>query len=287
MTIKVKENLVSPSKYKIKCPQKITPKYITVHNTWNDASAENEIAYMIRNTLPISYHFAVDDKEVIKGIPLSRNAYHCGDGRGQGNMASIGVEICYSKSGGVKYEKAEKLAIKFIAQLLHERGWGINRVKKHQDWNGKYCPHRILNEGRWNSFKKAIEKELASLSKPKKAAQTKKSTKGDMKTTSIVVYLQSIGVDYSFANRKKLAKQYGISNYSGTAAQNTKLLEKMRAAANKPKGDMKTSSLVDYLKSIGEDSSFANRKKLAKEYGIKNYSGTAAQNTNLLKKMRG
>lgn len=29
--------------------------------------------------------------------------------------------------------------------------------KKHQDWNGKYCPLRILNEKRWNSFLKRIE----------------------------------------------------------------------------------------------------------------------------------
>lgn len=53
------------------------------------------------------------------------------------------------------------------------------------------------------------------------------------------------------------------------------------------KGDMKTTSIVDYLKSIKVDSSIANRKKLASQYGVKNYSGTAAQNAELLKKMRG
>ncbi|CJT22955.1 N-acetylmuramoyl-L-alanine amidase CwlA precursor [Streptococcus pneumoniae] len=72
----------------------------------------------------------------------------------------MGVEICYSKSGGARYKAAEKLAIKFVAQLLKERGWGVDRVRKHQDWNGKYCPHRILSEGRWNQVKAAIEKEL-------------------------------------------------------------------------------------------------------------------------------
>ncbi|MED1125142.1 N-acetylmuramoyl-L-alanine amidase [Bacillus atrophaeus] len=53
------------------------------------------------------------------------------------------------------------------------------------------------------------------------------------------------------------------------------------------KGDMKTGSIVDYLKSIGVDASLANRKKLASQYGVKNYSGSAAQNAELLKKMRG
>ena len=161
MAIKVVKNLVSKSKYGLKCPNPMKAEYITIHNTANDASAANEISYMKNNSSSTSFHFAVDDKQVIQGIPTNRNAWHTGDGtNGTGNRKSIGVEICYSKSGGVRYKAAEKLAIKFVAQLLKERGWGIDRVRKHQDWNGKYCPHRILSEGRWNQVKAAIEKEL-------------------------------------------------------------------------------------------------------------------------------
>ncbi|QNA80280.1 MULTISPECIES: N-acetylmuramoyl-L-alanine amidase [Bacillus] len=164
MTISVKKNLVSEAKYALKCPNAMTAEYITIHNTANDASAANEISYMIGNTSSTSFHFAVDDKEVRQGIPTNRNAWHTGDGKnGTGNRKSIGVEICYSKSGGPKYKAAEKLAIKFVAQLLKERGWGIDRVRKHQDWNGKYCPHRILSEGRWDEVKAAIEAELKAL----------------------------------------------------------------------------------------------------------------------------
>ncbi|WP_336805366.1 N-acetylmuramoyl-L-alanine amidase [Bacillus subtilis] len=164
MTISVKKNLVSEAKYALKCPNAMTAEYITIHNTANDASAANEISYMIENTSSTSFHFAVDDKEVRQGIPTNRNAWHTGDGKnGTGNRKSIGVEICYSKSGGPKYKAAEKLAIKFVAQLLKERGWGIDRVRKHQDWNGKYCPHRILSEGRWDEVKAAIETELKAL----------------------------------------------------------------------------------------------------------------------------
>ncbi|MCA1182376.1 N-acetylmuramoyl-L-alanine amidase [Bacillus licheniformis] len=163
MAISVKKNLVASSKYHVKCPYSMDAKYITFHNTANDASAANEIAYMIRNNNQVSYHFAVDDKEVVQGIPTNRNAWHCGDGNGPGNRSSIGVEVCYSKSGGAKYKAAEKLAIKFIAQLLKERGWGVDRVKKHQDWSGKYCPHRVLDEGRWDAVKAAIAAELKAL----------------------------------------------------------------------------------------------------------------------------
>jgi len=43
-------------------------------------------------------------------------------------------------------------------------------------------------------------------------------------------------------------------------------------------------SIVDYLSSVGQNSSYSNRKKL---YGASGYSGSASQNTELLKKMRG
>ncbi len=45
-------------------------------------------------------------------------------------------------------------------------------------------------------------------------------------------------------------------------------------------------SVVDYMNKKGMDSSFGNRKKLAKKYGIKNYKGTANQNIELLNKLK-
>ena len=48
----------------------------------------------------------------------------------------------------------------------------------------------------------------------------------------------------------------------------------------------KGNSIVDYLKSVGVNSSMANRKKIAENAGIKNYTGTASQNTKLLNDMR-
>ncbi|CAM3728737.1 N-acetylmuramoyl-L-alanine amidase [Mesobacillus zeae] len=161
--IKPKLNLVSPNKHNIKCPNAMDPESITIHNTYNDASAENEVKYMTSNNNEVSFHFAIDDKEVVQGIPLNRNAWAAGDGNGPGNRKSIHIEICYSKSGGTRYYQAEGLTVQFVAQLLKERGWGVERVKKHQDWSGKNCPHRILAEGRWDSFKNAVAIELKKL----------------------------------------------------------------------------------------------------------------------------
>src|SRR5699024_8057173 len=75
-----------------------------------------------------------------------------------------------------------------------------------------------------------------SKSNKKPSNSAKSNAKGDMKTGSIVVYLQSIGEPYSFAHRQKLASKHGIKNYSGTASQNKRLLSILRGstASNKP-----------------------------------------------------
>lgn len=154
----------------------MTPEFYVVHNTANDASARNEIAYMLKNNNKVSYHYAIDDKEVIQAIPENRNAWHAGDGNGPGNRKGIGIEICYSKSGGKKFEEAEKLAAKFIAFKLKEKGWDISRVKKHQDFSGKYCPHRTLDLG-WQRFLDMIQNELNKLKGAEKVTDKNKPSK--------------------------------------------------------------------------------------------------------------
>lgn len=152
-----REMLVSEQKYRIKCPYAMTPQFIVVHNTANDASAENEVKYMEGNDKPISFHYAVDDKYVIKAIPEWRNAFHAGDGHsGRGNRYGLSIEICYSKSGGNRFMNAEENAAKFIAELLKKYKWDITHVKKHQDFSGKYCPHRTLDMG-WDRFLSMIK----------------------------------------------------------------------------------------------------------------------------------
>ncbi|EHO1190903.1 N-acetylmuramoyl-L-alanine amidase family protein [Listeria monocytogenes] len=154
-----RQNLVSSSKYNIKAPNAMKAKKITIHNTYNDASSQNETDYCKNNNNEVSFHVAVDDKEAIQVVPFNRNAWHCGDGgNGYGNRNTIGVETCYSKSGGAKYIAAEKNTIKYVAGLCVQQGIIASKdtIKKHQDWSGKYCPHRILAEKRWPAVQQAI-----------------------------------------------------------------------------------------------------------------------------------
>ena len=158
--LKVRKILPPINKYDIKCPYPMDPTYITVHNTANQASAINEITYMHNNNNEVSFHYAVDDIEAIQGLPLNRNGWHSGDGsQGTGNRKSIAVEICYSQYGGEKFDKAEKNAAKLIALLMEKFNIPIDRVRKHQDWSGKYCPHRTLDAG-WDRFVDMIMREV-------------------------------------------------------------------------------------------------------------------------------
>lgn len=76
--MEIRQMLVDKSKYDIKCPYSTTPKFIIVHNTENDASANNEISYMRNNNNEVSFHIAVDDKEAVQGIPFNRNSWNAG-----------------------------------------------------------------------------------------------------------------------------------------------------------------------------------------------------------------
>lgn len=150
--MQITKMLVPESKYPIKCPYEMNPEFIVIHNTANDASAMSEISYMIGNNNKVSYHCAIDNYRVVQGVPFNRNTWNAGDGgNGNGNRKGISLEICYSRSGGEQFEEAEKLAAEYTAYLLKQYDWGIDKVKKHQDFANKYCPQRTLDMG-WQRF---------------------------------------------------------------------------------------------------------------------------------------
>lgn len=146
---------------------------ITIHNTGNASStAQNERGWLTNatNTRTASYHIVVDEKEAIECIPLNESAWHAGDGSGvkSGNRSSIGVEICESGN----YAQALDNAVKLVAKMLKERGWGIDRLRRHYDWSGKICPRLMYDNGKWTGweqFKKAVVAELEGVEKVEKA----------------------------------------------------------------------------------------------------------------------
>ncbi len=115
--VNIVKKIVPESRYYLKCPYEMTPTRIVVHNTANDAPARNEISYMTNNDYETSFHYAVDDKEIVQGLPENRNGWHASDGNGKGNREGIAIEICYSKSGGDRFIKAEENAVDLIVDI--------------------------------------------------------------------------------------------------------------------------------------------------------------------------
>ncbi|WP_199715006.1 peptidoglycan recognition protein family protein [Acutalibacter sp. 1XD8-33] len=174
--MRIVEKSCPQEKYSAKCPYTRTPRFVVVHNTGNDAPAENEAAYMQRREEEVSFHFAVDEDKAVQCLPLDRNAWASGDGRGPGNMYGIHVEICRSLSGGERFTKAEQNAARLTAGLLKRYGWGPGQVKKHQDFDGKYCPHRTLDLG-WQRFLNLVKAELERLNKKEEPKLTEAQVK--------------------------------------------------------------------------------------------------------------
>ena len=136
-------------------------KYITIHDTGNSdagAGAKNHSKWVRTNPDPdflSSWHFTVDDRIIIKQLPLSEHGWHAGDGaNGTGNRQSIGIEICENSDGN--RELAEKNAAWLCAKLIGEVPTLLvfpDCMRQHYHWTGKNCPRVIRGkEGGWEGF---------------------------------------------------------------------------------------------------------------------------------------
>ena len=109
-------------------------------------------------------------------------------------------------------------------------------------------------------------------------------------TTASLIHVQRRNVTGVYRVRE------GSHTYAGTDFLTKVKAIECPAAAETPEDETTTSnlpnlvgysgvSIVDGLKSAGADSSYAYRKTLADQLGIQGYSGTAAQNLEMLRKL--
>lgn len=134
-----------------------TIKYIVIHETDNfkagaDAKAHNDFLLSQANTQELSWHYTVDDHEIYHNLPDDEAAYHASDHLKQdgGNLNGIGIELCVNEDGD--YEKTLENGVQLVAKLLHEYNLSVEDVKKHQDFSGKICPARLIENKRWDEF---------------------------------------------------------------------------------------------------------------------------------------
>ena len=141
------------------------PEYITIHETGNtskNAGAINHGAYLQKTGVNIqkSWHYAVDDKNIVQSIPITENAWHAGDGyNGTGNRKSIAIEICVNPESN--FNDAVQNAIELTVMLMRKYSIRIDHIVPHKHWSGKKCPWNILqgNPITWDEFIHRVKTE--------------------------------------------------------------------------------------------------------------------------------
>ncbi|MFF2889851.1 N-acetylmuramoyl-L-alanine amidase [Paenibacillus sp. NPDC057967] len=183
----------------------MVPTYITIHNTGNPTStARNERNWLTNpgNTATASYHIAIDERETIECLPLNEVGWHAGDGgSGPGNRSSIGIEICESGD----YAKTLDRAAELVASLLRERGWGIDKLRRHYDWSRKNCPRLMNKDGKWTGwteFKTMVSAKLAP--KPTEPVKPTKPTEPSLPSVPITTKTSTLSPVNVIVNGTKL-----------------------------------------------------------------------------------
>ncbi|SMO48564.1 peptidoglycan recognition protein family protein [Melghirimyces algeriensis] len=207
--MKTKKQYIPAEHRNIRPGIKMKPRYITIHNTGNtDQGADADAhARLLKkgNNRQASWHFSVDDKKVVQHLPTDEVGWHAGDGRGSGNMSSIGVEICENRDGD--FAQAEANTAQLVRRLCDELDIPVSRVVPHRHWSGKNCPHRTLRH--WGQFiemvKKAPQKpdnpfdqfqpeELSPAPNGAGFTRTLKNTRPQMKGKDVLAVQEFLGV---------------------------------------------------------------------------------------------
>lgn len=145
-------------------------KYLVIHETDNfsagaDAAAHNSFIHQNANAEEgiVSWHYTVDDHEIYHHLPDSEPGYHAGDRMDEdgGNMNGIGIEMCVNEDGN--YEQTLINAERLCARLLIEYDLKPSALRKHEDFSGKVCPAKLINDGRWDEFCNAVEQKYREL----------------------------------------------------------------------------------------------------------------------------
>ncbi|MBM7837741.1 hypothetical protein JOC54_000972 [Alkalihalobacillus xiaoxiensis] len=181
------------------------------------------------------------------------------------NMNLVRARITNGAVGGEIIEKRPSKpstgkSIDQVAEEVRKGAWGNNPQREADLKAAGYDAAAVQ--------RRVNELERSSNSKP---APAQAKPKGNQTTGSIVVYLDSVGVNSSFSNRARLAQQHGTSNYSGTATQNTRLLNILRgggstSAPSKP-AVRAGEGIVNWMNRAKLDSSYTNRARLAAQHG--------------------
>jgi len=131
--------------------------YITIHETANQSPGAGAAAHANLqsrgNVRSASWHYSVDELAIVQSFRDNQRCWHAGDGRGNGNMSSIAIEICVNSDGD--FTGAVGNAASLVQTLMARHGIPASRVVQHNHWSGKNCPTFLRTGSRgitWANF---------------------------------------------------------------------------------------------------------------------------------------
>lgn len=143
-------------------------KYIVIHYTTNDGDTdENNGKYFANSVVNASAHYFVDDDSVTQSVPDDYVAWAVGGKKyndcaktGGGkyylqatNTNTLNIEICDDVRNGIVYPSQATIenVIAFTKAKMKEYNIPKERVIRHFDVTGKYCPKYWMDDAKWKA----------------------------------------------------------------------------------------------------------------------------------------
>lgn len=142
-------------------------KYIVIHETDNYNKGANARTHAKAqhdgNFSDMSVHYYCGSDGIYQAAEHTCKCWHVGrtyvsnpNNPDCTNNNSIGIEICVNSDGD--YATARQNAIDLVKYLLQTTGIPADRVIRHYDAKGKYCPRKMMdNPSLWSDFKAQIQ----------------------------------------------------------------------------------------------------------------------------------
>lgn len=140
-------------------------KYIVIHETDNFKKGADGLRHakaQYNGNLSTSVHFYCGSDGIYQVAELDKCVWAVGKSytnkpnvKDASNYNTINIEICVNEDGD--YNVARANAIELVKWLMAQTGLSADRVIRHYDAKGKYCPRKMMdNSSLWDNFKKAI-----------------------------------------------------------------------------------------------------------------------------------
>lgn len=140
-------------------------KYIVIHETDNFKKGADGLRHaqaQCNGNLSTSVHFYCGSDGIYQVAELNKCVWAVGKKyktmpiKDASNYNTINIEICVNEDGD--YNVARQNAIELVKYLMAELDIPADKVIRHYDAKGKFCPRKMMdNPALWDDFKNAIQ----------------------------------------------------------------------------------------------------------------------------------